>query len=247
MTSWAEPSLRCALHSTCDSLERSENEIRRRPPSLITGIQHEVMGWSALKENITSGLWKFVVLNNSCKSCRSQFTGFYPLGVKVVNRLFILFLSAKKAVLLQKHFINIGNKPRYSHTMWNNVPNKLGRQERFVQKGALVFAQPPTGQQGTKQALWRKWNGEEKKKKQIDEIFPISEANRLLSPSLADVCGWLLLFDGANLNILPVPWDCCLCLSECDNTQKGLLSHPLPPDEDFWGEPIRPKNMIFLL
>lgn len=103
----------------------------------------------------------------------------------------------------------------------------LGRRERFVQKAALALAQPPAGQQGTKQALWRKWNGGKKKNKKTDEIFPISEANRLLSPSLADVCGWLLLFDGANLNIPPVPWDCGLCLSERDNIQKEDCVHIL--------------------
>lgn len=33
-----------------------------------------------------------------------------------------------------------------------------------------------------------------------------------------DMCGWLLLFDGANLNmwLLLVPSDCCLCLSQHD-------------------------------
>lgn len=67
-------------------------------------------------------------------------------------------------------------------------------------------------------------------KNKKDETFPISEANRLLSPSLADVCRRLLLFDGANLNILLVPWDCCLCLSEY--TERGPVPHPLAPDDD---------------
>lgn len=64
-----------------------------------------------------------------------------------------------------------------------------------------------------------------------DENFPISEANRLLPPSLADVRGWLLLFDGANLNIPPVPLDSCLLLSKCDNMEKEdcfhILWHPI--------------------
>lgn len=40
-----------------------------------------------------------------------------------------------------------------------------------------------------------------------------------------DMCGWLLLFDGANLNmwLLLVPSDCCLCLSQHDFILTGRL------------------------
>lgn len=94
----------------------------------------------------------------------------------------------------------------------------------------MAFSQgAPAGQQNTAQALAEE--NEMGKKKKRNEIFLISEANRLLSPSAADARGWLLLFDVANLNIPPLPWDCCLCLSECNNTQKEdcfqILGHPI--------------------
>lgn len=111
--------------------------------------------------------------------------------------------------------------------MWNNVPSKLtsravGAICSESRSGVRSTSRWSTGHK-TSSLKKMKW-GREKK---TDEIFPISEANRLLSPSLADVCGWLLLFDGANLNIPPVPWDCCLCLSGRDNTQKEDCFHIL--------------------
>lgn len=136
-----------------------------------------------------------------------------------------------KSVLLFSHFKNARRKAWHAHASWNNLPNKLtsgtaGANWTESRSGARPNL-PLVNR--TQHKLFLK-----KMKREAvggNENFPISEANRQLSPSLADVRGWLLLFDGANLNIPPVPLDSCLLLSECDNMQKEdcfqILWHPI--------------------
>lgn len=135
-----------------------------------------------------------------------------------------------KSALLLNHFKNARRKAWHAHASWNNLPNKLtygtpGANWTESRSGArpnLPLVNRTKHKHFLKKMKWEVGG---------NENFPISEANRLLSPSLADVRGWLLLFDGANLNIPPVPLDSCLLLSKCDNMEKEdcfqILWHPI--------------------
>lgn len=125
-----------------------------------------------------------------------------------------------KSVLLLNHFKNARRKARHAHASWNNLPNKLTSEtagaiwteSRSGARPNLPLVNRTQHKLFPKKTKWKEGGG--------NENFPISEANRQLSPSLVDIRGWLLLFDGANLNIPPVDLDSCLLLSKCDNMQK---------------------------
>lgn len=78
------------------------------------------------------------------------------LGVKVT---FLIFFFLRTFL---KHFIHFrrikdGTPMQRGIIFQINWPPRTSY-KRFVQKAVLVFAQPPAGQQGTKQAVCRKWN-----------------------------------------------------------------------------------------